>query len=60
MVFFKTFHLIWVYLKICKVGILTLDVTLPLPTQIESVMNKEKVSVKISTYDELKAFLNSK
>src|SRR6187402_701285 len=37
-----------------------LGVTLPLPTQIESVMNKEKVSVKISTYDELKAFLNSK
>ncbi len=37
-----------------------LGVTLPLPSQIESVMNKEKVSVKISTYDELKAFLNSK
>jgi len=29
----------------------------PLPEQIQSVMGKEKVSVKISTYDELKAFL---
>jgi threonine synthase len=37
-----------------------LGVTLQLPTQIESVMNKEKVSVKISSYEELKAFLNSK
>jgi threonine synthase len=34
-----------------------LGVTLPLPTQIESVMNKEKVSTKIKTYEELKAFL---
>jgi threonine synthase len=34
-----------------------LDVKLPIPTQIESVLNKEKVSVKIKTYEELKAFL---
>ena len=34
-----------------------LGITLPIPTQIESVMNKEKVSVKIRTYEELKAFL---
>jgi threonine synthase len=34
-----------------------LGVSLPLPTQIESVMNKEKVSTKIKTYEELKAFL---
>lgn len=34
-----------------------LNVTLPIPTQIESVLNKEKVSTKIKTYDELKAFL---
>jgi threonine synthase len=34
-----------------------LGVTLPIPTQIESVLNKEKVSTKIKTYDELKAFL---
>jgi threonine synthase len=35
----------------------TLNVKLPFPAQIESVMHKEKVSVKITTYDELKAFL---
>jgi threonine synthase len=35
----------------------TLNVKLPIPPQIESVMHKEKVSVKITTYDELKAFL---
>jgi threonine synthase len=35
----------------------TLNVKLPIPAQIESVMHKEKVSVKITTYDELKAFL---
>lgn len=34
-----------------------LGVTLPIPAQIESVLNKEKVSTKIKTYDELKAFL---
>lgn len=35
----------------------TLNIQLPIPTQIESVLNKEKVSVKIKTYEELKAFL---
>lgn len=35
----------------------TLNVKLPIPTQIESVLNKGKVSVKIKTYEELKAFL---
>jgi threonine synthase len=34
-----------------------LNIQLPIPTQIESVLNKEKVSVKIKTYEELKAFL---
>jgi len=34
-----------------------LNVKLPIPTQIESVLNKEKISVKIKTYDELKSFL---
>jgi len=34
-----------------------LDVKLPIPSQIESVLNKEKISVKIKTYEELKAFL---
>ena len=36
-----------------------LNITLPIPVQIESVLNKEKVRVKIKTYEELKAFLNS-
>jgi threonine synthase len=36
-----------------------LNITLPIPPQIESVLNKEKVRVKIKTYDDLKAFLNS-
>ena len=31
--------------------------TQPLPEQIQAVMGKEKVSVKISNYDDLKAFL---
>jgi threonine synthase len=34
-----------------------LNVKLPIPPQIESVMDKEKVSTKIKTYEELKAFL---
>lgn len=34
-----------------------LNVTLPIPTQIESVLGIEKISIKIKTYDELKAFL---
>ena len=36
-----------------------LQIELPIPTQIESVLNKEKISVKIKTYEELKAFLQS-
>ncbi len=36
-----------------------LQIELPIPTQIESVLGKPKVSVKIKTYDELKAFLQS-
>ncbi|MEM0542482.1 threonine synthase [Flavobacterium sp. j3] len=34
-----------------------LGLKLPIPKQIESVLGKEKVSVKIGTYEELKAFL---
>jgi threonine synthase len=34
-----------------------LGITLPIPAQIESVINEEKVSTKIGTYEELKAFL---
>lgn len=35
-----------------------LDLKLPIPTQIESVLGKEKISTKIKTYEELKAFLS--
>ena len=35
-----------------------LDLQLPIPKQIESVLNKEKISVKIKTYEELKDFLH--
>ncbi|MFV8333357.1 threonine synthase [Flavobacterium sp. GSP14] len=34
-----------------------LNVKLPMPEQIESVMNKEKISTKIKSYEELKTFL---
>ena len=34
-----------------------LNVKLPIPEQIESVMNKEKISTKIKSYEELKTFL---
>jgi len=35
----------------------TLHVKLPVPQQIESVLDKEKINIKIKTYGELKAFL---
>ena len=35
----------------------TLNIKLPIPPQIESVIDKEKVSIKIKTYEDLKAFL---
>jgi threonine synthase len=34
-----------------------LNVKLPIPSQIESVLGKEKVSTKIKTYEQFKAFL---
>jgi threonine synthase len=52
-VFLETAHPI----KFLDVVEPALGITLPIPTQIESVLNKEKVSTKIKTYDELKAFL---
>ena len=36
----------------------TLNIKIPIPKQIESVLNKEKVSLKIKTYEELKSFLS--
>lgn len=53
-VFLETAHPI----KFLDVVEPALNVKLPIPTQIESVMHKEKVSVKIKTYEELKQFLN--
>ena len=35
-----------------------LNLKLPIPTQIESVLGKEKISIKIKTYEEFKAFLD--
>ncbi|QSB25887.1 threonine synthase [Flavobacterium sp. CLA17] len=52
-VFLETAHPI----KFLDVVEPTLGITLPIPEQIESVMNEEKISVKISSYEELKAFL---
>ncbi|RED45451.1 threonine synthase [Winogradskyella eximia] len=34
-----------------------IEKTLPLPSQIEAVMDKEKVSIEVSSYEDLKAFL---
>jgi len=34
-----------------------LNVKLPIPPQIESILNKEKLSVKIKTYEDFKVFL---
>ncbi len=36
----------------------TLEICLPIPTQIESIMNKEKKSIKIKTYTDLKNYLS--
>jgi threonine synthase len=35
-----------------------LKLKLPIPKQIESVLGKEKISIKVKTYEDLKAFLN--
>jgi len=37
----------------------TLDVNVTIPPQIQKVINKEKVATQISSYDELKSFLNA-
>ncbi|WP_282030917.1 threonine synthase [Winogradskyella eximia] len=34
-----------------------IEKTLPLPSQIEAIMDKEKVSIEVSSYEDLKAFL---
>ncbi|QOG01645.1 threonine synthase [Flavobacterium sp. MDT1-60] len=52
-VFLETAHPI----KFLDVVEPALGITLPIPEQIESVMNEDKVSVKIKSYEELKEFL---
>ena len=52
-IFLETAHPI----KFLDVVTPALEITLSIPKQIESVMNKEKISVKIKTYEEFKAFL---
>lgn len=53
-VFLETAHPI----KFLDVVEPVLNVQLPIPAQIESVLDKEKVSTKISSYEELKEFLS--
>jgi threonine synthase len=53
-VFLETAHPI----KFLDVVEPVLNVQLPIPTQIESVLGKEKVSIKVKTYEDLKAFLD--
>ncbi len=52
-VFLETAHPV----KFLEIVEATLKVKLPIPSQIESVMGKEKKSIKIKSYEELKAFL---
>jgi threonine synthase len=52
-IFLETAHPI----KFLDVVLPALNVQLPIPTQIESVLGKEKISVKIQSYAELQAFL---
>jgi threonine synthase len=37
----------------------TLNIKLEIPKQIKSVLNKEKKSIKISNYDDLKLYLQT-
>jgi threonine synthase len=53
-VFLETAHPI----KFLDVVEPALNIKLPIPVQIESVLGKEKISIKISNYEDLKAFLN--
>ena len=53
-VFLETAHPI----KFLDVVEPVLNITLEIPKQIESVLNKEKLKFKIKNYDALKQFLN--
>jgi threonine synthase len=52
-VFLETAHPI----KFSDIVETTLQIELPIPKQIESVLNKDKKSIKIKSYNDLKAFL---
>ena len=54
-VFLETAHPV----KFLPVVEKTLNVNVAIPSQIEKVMNKEKKSIHISTYEDLKGYLNS-
>ena len=54
-VFLETAHPI----KFLDIVTPVLNIQLKVPKQIESVLNKEKVSIKISSYEDLKTFLNN-
>lgn len=54
-VFLETAHPV----KFLDVVEQTLDIKLTLPEQIQKIINEEKVSINISTYNDLKDFLNS-
>lgn len=54
-VFLETAHPV----KFLNIVEKTLDIKLNIPNQIQAVINKEKKSIKINSYTELKAFLNS-
>jgi len=55
-VFLETAHPV----KFLDVVEKTLKLKLPIPSQIQNVLEKDKVSFKIDTYDELKSYLQKK
>ncbi|MCD8439435.1 threonine synthase [Tenacibaculum finnmarkense] len=54
-IFLETAHPV----KFLEVVESTLNVKIAIPEQIKSIMNKEKTAIKMSTYNDLKNFLNS-
>ncbi len=55
-IFLETAHPV----KFLDVVSSTLNISLPLPPQIEKIMDKKKVSIRISEYEELRSFLVTK
>ncbi|GLB50114.1 threonine synthase [Neptunitalea lumnitzerae] len=55
-VFLETAHPV----KFLDVVTDTLSIEVPIPTQIEAVLDKEKKSIVIDTYSDLKSFLNNR